>query len=56
MTSAWLARARRAVGPALIDPVERDHHQSDQQFRRRRIVVAITLVAGAVLLLSLIHI
>ena len=50
MTPAWLDRARRAVGPSLIDRVERDHHQSDQAFRRRRIVVAITLVAGAVLL------
>ena len=50
MTPAWLDRARRAVGPSLIDQVERDHHQSDQAFRRRRIVVAITLVAGAVLL------
>lgn len=50
MTPAWLDRARRAVGPSLIDRVERDHHQSDQAFHRRRIVVAITLVAGAVLL------
>lgn len=50
MTSAWLGRARRAVGPSLIDQVERDHHQTDRQFRRRRIVVAITLVVGAVLL------
>ena len=50
MTAAWLQRARRAVGPSLIDQVERDHHQSDREFRRRRIVVAITLVAGAVLL------
>jgi len=50
MTPAWLASARRAVGPSLIDQVERDHHQTDGEFRRRRIVVAITLVAGAVLL------
>ena len=50
MTSTWLARARRAVGPSLLDQVERDHHQTDQEFRRRRVVVAITLVAGAVLL------
>jgi hypothetical protein len=39
--------SRRAVGPSLIDQVERDHHQTDREFRRRRIVVAITLVAGA---------
>jgi membrane protease YdiL (CAAX protease family) len=50
VTPAWLDRARRAVGPSLIDRVERDHHQSDRAFRRRRIVVAISLVAGAVLL------
>lgn len=35
---------------ALVDPVERDHHQPDRDFRRRRIVVAITLVLGATLL------
>jgi hypothetical protein len=50
VTSAWLERARRTVGPSLIDQVERDHHQSDREFLRRRIVVTITLVAGAVLL------
>lgn len=50
MSSAWLGRARRALGPSLIDQVERDHQQTDQQFRRRRIVVAVTLVIGAVLL------
>jgi membrane protease YdiL (CAAX protease family) len=50
VTSTWLSRARRAVGPSLIDQVERDHHQTDREFRRRRIVVATTLLAGAVLL------
>ena len=50
MTSVWRERARRAVGPALIDQVDRDHHQPDHEFRRRRVVVAITLVAGAGLL------
>jgi CAAX protease family protein len=34
----------------LIDKVERDHRQSDSQFLRRRIVVAITLAVGATLL------
>ena len=45
--------AGRAVGvvkPVLIDKVERDHHQSDAQFLRRRIVVAVTIVVGATLL------
>ena len=34
----------------MIDKVERDHRQSDAQFLRRRIVVAITLAVGATLL------
>lgn len=45
--------AGRAVGvvkPVLIDKVERDHSQSDAQFRRRRVVVAVTIVVGATLL------
>lgn len=50
MTRAWLQSARRAVGPSLLDQVERDHHQTDREFRRRRVVVAVTLVVGAVLL------
>jgi uncharacterized protein len=45
-----LDRARLAVTRALIDPVERDHQQPDGQFRRRRVVAAVTLAAGAVLL------
>ncbi|WP_375489933.1 lysostaphin resistance A-like protein [uncultured Jatrophihabitans sp.] len=40
----------RLLGPALIDQVPRDHHQPDSQFRRRRIVSAVTLVVGATLL------
>jgi uncharacterized protein len=46
----WLRYLVGAVRPILIDKVERDHWQSDAQFRRRRIVVAITLVVGATLL------
>jgi membrane protease YdiL (CAAX protease family) len=45
--------AGRAVGvvkPVLIDKVERDHSQSNAQFLRRRIVVAVTIVVGATLL------
>jgi len=38
------------VRAALVDQVPRDHRQSDSAFLRRRIVVAITLVAGAALL------
>jgi len=43
-------RAVEVVRPVLIDKVERDHRQSDAQFLRRRIVVALTLVVGATLL------
>jgi hypothetical protein len=31
---------RRILAPALLDRVERDHAESDHEFRRRRIVVA----------------
>ena len=34
----------------FVDRVDRDHRQSDAEFRRRRIVVALTLVVGATLL------
>jgi membrane protease YdiL (CAAX protease family) len=43
----WL---ERAVAPALIERVPRDHAQSDRAFRRRRLVVAIVLAVGATLL------
>ena len=45
-----LGRALGVVRPLLIDKVERDHRQSDAQFRRRRIVVAATILVGATLL------
>lgn len=38
---------KRFYAAALITPVERDHSQSDDQFRRRRIVAVMTLVIGA---------
>jgi CAAX protease family protein len=44
------ARVERLIGPALIDKVPRDHSQPDSAFRRRRVVAAVTLVVGAVLL------
>jgi uncharacterized protein len=44
------SRIVRLIGPALVQKVPRDHHQSDSAFRRRRIVVAIALVVGAALL------
>lgn len=35
---------------ALVTQVDRDHAQPDHEFRRRRVVVALVLVVGAVLL------
>ncbi|HST81620.1 MAG TPA: type II CAAX endopeptidase family protein [Kineosporiaceae bacterium] len=52
-TRSWRSvrsRLERAVGAALIEKVPRDHAQSDREFRRRRIVVAVVLVIGATLL------
>ena len=52
-TTTWQtlrSRLERAVGANLIDKVPRDHAQSDAEFRRRRIVVAVVLVIGATLL------
>lgn len=48
--SGWTRQAVNVVRPVFVDRVERDHRQSDGEFRRRRIVVAITLVVGATLL------
>ena len=52
-TTTWKSlrsRLERAVGVTLIDKVPRDHAQSDAEFRRRRVVVAVVLVIGATLL------
>ena len=38
------------VRAAVVDPVERDHHESDAAFRRRRVVAGVTLVLGTGLL------
>lgn len=42
-----VAEFRDFVRAALIVPVPRDHTESDSAFRRRRVVAAVTLVAGA---------
>jgi uncharacterized protein len=47
MVKDWV---ERVVGPALIERVPRDHLQPDSEFRRRRIVVGVTIVIGATLL------
>ncbi|KUL29616.1 CPBP family intramembrane glutamic endopeptidase [Actinoplanes awajinensis] len=46
----WLTHTRDVLASSFVDRVERDHQQSDREFRRRRIVAALTLVAGAILL------
>lgn len=45
-----VAELRAFVRAALLTPVERDHSEPDRLVRRRRTVVAATLVAGAVAL------
>ncbi|WP_380169344.1 CPBP family intramembrane glutamic endopeptidase [Jannaschia sp. R86511] len=46
----WARRLLDVVDSSLVTKVERDHSQPDSEFRRRRIVVALVLVVGAVLL------
>ncbi len=46
----WSSRAAKVVRPVFVDRVDRDHRQSDAEFKRRRIVVVATLVVGATLL------
>jgi membrane protease YdiL (CAAX protease family) len=48
--TAWRARITRALRASFVDPVARDHTETDAQFRRRRIIVAVALVIGAVVL------
>src|ERR1700761_4838140 len=50
MRTSWQELIDRAVAPALIEKVPRDHEQTDADFRRRRVVTAVVLVIGATLL------
>lgn len=45
-----ITELRSFIRAALIDPVPRNHREPDEQFRRRQVVVGITLVIGAVAL------
>ncbi|HYN29333.1 MAG TPA: type II CAAX endopeptidase family protein [Dermatophilaceae bacterium] len=45
-----MSEVRAFVTAALVTPVPRDHEESDAAFRRRRIVVVLTLLVGSVLL------
>jgi membrane protease YdiL (CAAX protease family) len=47
---AWPTRINRALRESFVDPVARDHTETDAEFRRRRVIVAVVLVIGAVLL------
>ena len=42
-----VAELRAFVRAALVDPVPRDHTESDHAFRRRRVVAVVTLLVGA---------
>ncbi|MCW2524288.1 MAG: hypothetical protein JWO63_2623 [Frankiales bacterium] len=50
MSAPRAARVRDLVRASLLERVPRDHREPDRVFRRRRSVVAITLVIGATLL------
>jgi membrane protease YdiL (CAAX protease family) len=45
-----MSSLRSWIAPTLFERVPRDHEQPPQEFTRRRIVVAIVLVIGAILL------
>ncbi|MBY6538866.1 CPBP family intramembrane metalloprotease [Rhodococcus sp. BP-349] len=47
---SWQMKAESIVRNALVDKVDRDHHETDRAFLRRRIIVAVVLVVGATLL------
>lgn len=46
----WQSSAMNVVKSALVEKVERNHDETDRAFRRRRIVVVVTLVIGATVL------
>ena len=48
--ASWWSAPRTFLTSALITRVERDHREPDRDFRRRRVVVVLTLIAGGVLL------
>ena len=45
-----LSEVRHFLHAALVRPVPRDHRETDRAFRRRRVVCALTLVVGALVL------
>jgi len=45
-----VSELRAFVNAALIEKVDRDHHDPDDVFRRRQVVVAITFVVGSAVL------
>lgn len=53
---APVREVRAFARAALVTPVPRDHSESDAAFRRRRVVAAVTLMAGLVLLTAALRI
>ncbi|GAA4411421.1 CPBP family intramembrane metalloprotease [Fodinibacter luteus] len=51
-TTRWnvVSELRSFFRATLVDPVPRDHTETDEAFRRRRLVAAVTLLVGAVVL------
>lgn len=47
---AVLGELEAFVRAAIVEPVPRDHTESDARFRRRQVVALVTLVVGAVVL------
>jgi len=48
--TAWRSGLRRVLRASFVEPVPRDHRETDAAFRRRRVTVAVALVIGAVVL------
>ena len=48
--TTWRTVVEQAFAASLVDKTPRDHRQPDAEFQRRRAVVAVVLVVGAVLL------
>lgn len=48
--ATWSATAMNVFKSALVEQVDRDHRETDFAFRKRRVIVLITLVIGATVL------
>lgn len=50
MIGSLVAELRAFLRAALVEPVPRDHRESDAAFQRRRVVAVVTVVVGALVL------